>query len=106
MKVLNEHEHLKAMKIIEDVESVVESHRIIKDYSDAALLIFIAKIELSNENMLIEYLNKRHVIPTLLTGKDLINEGLKPSNYFAELLFEIDIEILNNKINKKKKELH
>src|SRR5690625_5207734 len=105
MKVLNELEHLKAMKNIEDVESVGEFHRIIKDYSDAALLIFIAKIELSNENMLIEYLNKRHVIPTLLTGKDLINEGLKPSNYFAELLFELDIEILNNKVNTKEEAL-
>src|SRR5690625_5797535 len=37
MKVLNELEHLKAMKKIEDVESVGEFHRIIKDYSDAAL---------------------------------------------------------------------
>ena len=105
MKVLNELEHLKAMKNIEDVESVGEFHRIIKDYSDAALLIFIAKIELSNENMLMEYLNKRHVIPTLLTGKDLINEGLKPSNYFAELLFELDIEILNNKVKTKEEAL-
>ena len=101
IKVLNELEELKTMKNIEEIQSVGEFHRIIKGYSDAAILIYMAKMELSNEKLLLEYVIKRQVIPTLLTGKDLINEGLKPSNYFAELLFELDIEILNNEITTK-----
>ncbi len=103
---LDEVRHLKTIQKLEEIQVVGEFHRIIKDYSDAAILFFIAKESFTNEEIIIKYLKKRRDLPTLLTGKDLINEGLKPSNYFTELLLELDVTILNDDIKTKNEALN
>lgn len=98
---LAEIRQLKTIQNLEKLQAVGEFHRDFKDYSEAGILFIISGKSFNNEKIIIEYLKRRKKMPTLLTGKDLINQGLKPSNYFTEILSELDISILNNEIKTK-----
>lgn len=98
---LAEIRQLKTIQNLDKFQAVGAFHRVLKDYSDAGILFIISGKSFNNEKVIIEYLKRRKEMPTLLTGKDLINQGLKPSNYFTEILSDLDINILNNEINTK-----
>lgn len=96
-------EMLKVEEIdhLQTIDKRSDFHLLLKDYSDSAILFHLAKKSYSNESLIIDYLKRRKNLPPLLTGKDLIEQGLKPSTYFSEILFNLDLAILNDEISTK-----
>ena len=85
----------------EKIKGVGNFHRFLKDFTDDAILFFIAKENFKNEDNIISYLEKRHDIPSLLTGEDLIQQGFKPGRHFREILIALDIVVLDGEIKTK-----
>ena len=85
----------------EQISAVGDFQRLLKDYTDDAILFFIANKSFKNEDMIISYLEKRHDIPPLLTGEDLIDQGFKPGRHFKDILMALDVAILNEEIKTK-----
>lgn len=85
----------------EQISSVGDFQRFLKDYTDDAILFFISKENFKNEEMIISYLEKRHDISPLLTGEDLIQQGFKPGRHFKDILMALDVAILNEEIKTK-----
>jgi len=85
----------------EKIKGVGNFHRFLKDFTDDAILFFIAKENFKNEDNIISYLEKRHDIPSLLTGEDLIQQGFKPGRHFKEILIALDIVVLDGEIKTK-----
>ena len=52
-----------------------------------------------------EFANEPLIPPPLITGKDLIEKGLKPSPRFKEILEEIQTEQLENRLNTREEAL-
>ena len=96
-------EMLKVEEIdhLQTIDKRSDFHLLLKDYSDSAILFHLAKKSYSNESLIIDYLKRRKNLPPLLTGKDLIEQGLKPSTYFSEILSNLDLAILNDEISTK-----
>lgn len=101
MKFIQEIKGLKEFKEWDKVEELGSYQRLLKEYSDEALMFYISGKSLQNESLIIEYIQKRKNIPTLLTGADLIKSGLKPGARFAELLLELEVAILNDIVSNK-----
>ena len=104
-KFIKEVVGLAAIDKWDKIKQIGDLHPFLKDYSTEAILFYITKKPTANESLIIDYLQKRNELPTLLTGKDLINQGLKPSNYFSKLLSDLDIAILNEEVNNKEEAL-
>lgn len=85
----------------EKTEGVGDFHRFLKDFTDDAILFFISKEHFENEDIIVSYVEKRHDIPPILTGEDLIQQGLKPGRQFREILMELDVAVLNGEIKTK-----
>lgn len=99
-KCLQEIMSLKAIQW-EEIEKIGECHRLIKHHSDEAVLFTIAPLKLVNASIVIEYLKRRNRLPTLLTGKDLIEQGLKPGASFSNILLELEVAVLNGEVETK-----
>lgn len=82
-------------------KNIGELHRSLKDYSDDVLLFVRAEKEDAIQADLLQYVQQRRVLPTLLTGQDLIAQGLKPSALFSRILLELDVAMLNGEIETK-----
>lgn len=100
-KLLQESIELKGLYNLEQIKRIGDLQRVLKNYSDEAILFFIAKLALENEQLMITYLQKRSNLQTYLTGEDLIKQGLKPSTYFSELLLELEVAVLNEEVTSK-----
>ncbi len=101
-KFLQEIVALQTSKQWKKSDNIGELHRSLKDYSDEVLLFFSAAEEDTIQSDLLQYVQQRSALPTLLTGKDLIEQGLKPSALFSRILLELDVAILNGEIETKK----
>lgn len=100
-KFLQEIKELKEFGKWEQIEKIGEYHRFIKHYSDEAILFTIAPKNLANESLVIEYMKYRSNLPTLLTGKDLIQQGLKPDSSFSEILLDLEVAVLDEEVGTK-----
>lgn len=98
-KLLQEIVSLRKVPKWQQVEKIGDFHRVLKDYSDEAILFFVSIESFATQNRVIQYLERRLVIPTHVTGEDLIKQGLKPSAFFAKLLLELDVAILNKEVH-------
>ncbi|WP_216828311.1 CBS domain-containing protein [Alkalihalobacterium elongatum] len=83
----------------EDTEDIGNLHRLLKPYSVEAIIFYIVDEELSCQQSVMNYLEKRSYLPTYLTGEDLKNYGLKPGPLFSNVLLDLEIAILNEKVN-------
>ena len=73
-------------------------HRLLKNVSNDAILFMIADKTFTNNDLLYNYLFKRLSIPTYITGEDLLAKGIKRGPIYAQLLFQLEIAILNEEI--------
>lgn len=104
-KFIKEVVDLAAIDEWDNIKQIGDLHPFLKDYSTEAILFYITRKRIKNESLIIDYLQKRNELPTLLTGKDLINQGLQPSNYFSKLLSDLDIAILNDQVKNQEEAL-
>lgn len=93
--------HLQKVKTWEKLDELGACHRELKDDSDEAILFHISKRSLKNESMIMTYIHLRKQLEPLLTGKDLIQAGLKPSALFTELLVDHEIAVLRGELHTK-----
>lgn len=100
-KFLKELLQLNDLKQWQSMEEVGGFQRFLKDYSDEAILFVVSNKSLVNKEIIVEYVQSRHHLPTLLTGEDLIKHGLKPGRYFSEILLELEVAMLNGEIKTK-----
>lgn len=100
-RLLQEITDLKGFHQWGDIQEKGEFQRFLKDYSDEAILFIVANKSFKNESLIREYLETRRNLPTLLTGEDLIKRGLKPSSFFSEVLLELEVAVLNDKVKTK-----
>lgn len=82
----------------EGLDDVGACHRQFKDVPDEAILFNISKRSLKNESIIMKYVHLRKQLQPLLTGRDLINEGLKPSALFTDLLMDHEIAVLRGEL--------
>lgn len=76
-------------------------HRLLKDYSEDALVLAAGTASLFESTVFNEYIQKRQQLPTLLTGEDLMKEGLTPGPVFSKILLEIEVAFLNEEVRTK-----
>lgn len=100
-KTIQEVATLSKMDNLETLTTAGECHRLLRDYADTTICFTLAARTLSNEALIIDYLKTRHSLAKFLTGKDLIEQGLKPGNYFSKILLELDVAILNEEVTTK-----
>ncbi len=101
IKLIKEVMSLEEIKNWHKIKEVGDCHLLLNEYSDAAILFYLAKQSFENEIIILKYLKKRADLPKYLTGKDLIKEGLKPGTHFSEILSKLDIAVLNNEVKTK-----
>lgn len=101
IKLIKEVMNLNEIKNWHEIKEVGDCHLMLNEYSDAAILFYLAKKSFENETIILKYLKKRADLPKYLTGKDLINEGLKPGTHFSEILSKLDIAVLNDEVKTK-----
>lgn len=101
VKFLKEVNSLQAVDKWQLNENIGDLHRSLKDYSDEVLMFFLAEKDIRLTVTAVQYIQKRKDIPVYVTGKDLIEEGLKPSAYFSQLLLNLDVAVLNEQIMSK-----
>lgn len=78
-----------------------DCHRELKGYSAEAIIWLLPQCQDVNTTLIIDYLQQRKSMPSLLTGADLIKQGLKPGPIFSEILFDLEIAILNQEVQHK-----
>ena len=76
-------------------------HRQLKNYSDEALLFFVAKENFPNKQLFINYLHSRSTLQTYLSGEDLLMLGLKPGPLYSEIFLGLEIASLKREVNSK-----
>ncbi|HLS06457.1 MAG TPA: CBS domain-containing protein, partial [Bacillota bacterium] len=81
-------------------------HRLLKGVMDDTILFLMANEQLMNRHLLFEYLFKRQSIPQYVTGEDLLAKGIKRGPIYAQLLFQLEIAILNGEIQSKEEALN
>lgn len=95
-KLIKEIKHIVEASIIE-YRALGDIHRQLKNVRDETIL-FVAAGEAYDEKLLLDYLSKRRKMPAYLSGEDLLETGLKQGPIYANLLFQLEIEILNGQI--------
>src|SRR5690625_1295124 len=83
------------------IEKAGEYHRYFCDFSSHAILFVTAIKDTSIKESVGVYVQQRQQLQSLLTGKNLMKYGLKPGAYFKEILFELDIAMLNKEVTTK-----
>lgn len=101
VQFLKELSMLKDYQDWDTFESPGDCHLLLKDYSDEAILFYISKHSFKKEEIVTNYIYKRHDLKKFLTGKDLIQQGLQPGSYFSKILLYLDVAILNDEITSK-----
>lgn len=101
IKFLQEVEVLTNNREWQTMERVGDFQRFLKNHSDEAILFIIATGNFPNKDVILSYLKKRQQLSPLLTGKDLIDKGMKPGASFSKILLELEIAILNGEVNTK-----
>ena len=101
LKLYEEVIDLNKLDKLNELKKIGDCYKIFKEYSTESILFFMSKAQLKTEKVILEYLIKRENIPTLLTGKDLIDKGLKPGTHFSEILSKLDEAILNDEVTTK-----
>src|SRR5690625_2010166 len=76
-------------------------HRLLKNVANDTILFLVADNTLNNNDLLYDYLFKRQSIPTYITGEDLLKKGIERGPIYAQLLFLLEIAILNKEITSK-----
>src|SRR5699024_2626465 len=101
VQFLKELSMLKDYQEWDTFESNGDCHLLLKDYSDKDILFYISKHSFKKEEIVTNYIYKRHDLKKFLTGKDLIQQGLQPGSYFSKILLYLDVAILNDEITSK-----
>ena len=103
----------KSKKLIQDIYTLTDStewksisnvgmmHSYLKDISEEAVLFIISSENIHNEKVIMTYLKRRKNMPSLLTGEDLIKQGLTPSPEFKKIIMNLDAAVLNEEIQTK-----
>ncbi|WP_227936812.1 CBS domain-containing protein [Alkalihalobacillus deserti] len=68
-------------------------------YKEENILLYAL---LTNNKKLEQYIQKRHTFKPLLTGEDLIEQGIKPGPKFSEILYQLTCLQLDQRITTKK----
>lgn len=105
VKLLQEVTRLQKVDDWENMDDVGTCHQQLKDDSAEAILFVISKQSLTNKSVIMKYIHMRKGLKRLLTGKDLIQVGLKPSALFTDILIEHEIAVLRGEL-KTKDEAH
>src|SRR5699024_5151483 len=81
-------------------------HEALKPISSNAILFYISANDVTNEQIIVEYVQKRQQMTGFLSGDDLIQAGFKPGETFSRLLLQQEIAILEGEITSKEEALN
>ncbi|MEJ8777670.1 CBS domain-containing protein [Pseudogracilibacillus sp. ICA-222130] len=76
-------------------------HAYAKAFEDDVLLFILSVSSIDNEEVILQYIERRKKLEQYITGADLILRGLKPGAHFKELLLQLEIATLNKEITTK-----
>lgn len=101
---------LKEILALKNVEqwpqnNLGEMHRLAHQYAAHALLFHASLCTEEFQQLLVNYLRKRKELTSLLTGEDLKKQGLKPGPEFRQILFELEVAMLNDEVTTRKEAL-
>lgn len=84
------------------LQTKAELHRSLKSISDTAILFSVASERLMNETIIIRYIEKRRHLQPYITGAHLKKHGLPPGPIYKEILFQLEIAMLQGLVNSAK----
>ncbi|WP_301110004.1 CBS domain-containing protein [Sporosarcina sp.] len=100
-KLLEEISDLHAYEQWEETRQEGEWHFLLNAYSDEAILFILAAGQVTEQQAVVDYLQKRRNLTKYLTGSDLMKAGLKPGPSFSELLMQLEACQLNGDVTSK-----
>lgn len=101
LKLLQELATLKEHGEFANLATLASLHEALKPISSQAILLYISSNNVINEQLIVEYVQKRQAMETYLTGGDLIQAGFKPGESFSQILLQQEIAILTGEITSK-----
>lgn len=83
----------------QEVSNIGQLHEHYKLVSDDAILFLLAIGQLTNEKVVLQYLEKRRHLPIYITGDQLKEFGIRQGPIYKQILTALDVAILNDEIN-------
>ncbi|HLR42582.1 MAG TPA: CBS domain-containing protein, partial [Pseudogracilibacillus sp.] len=106
LKLLQELTTLGQQEELMGMTTLGPLHEALKPISSNAILFYISANDVTNEQIIVEYVQKRQQMTGFLSGDDLIQAGFKPGETFSRLLLQQEIAILEGEITSKEEALN